>query len=146
MKLDFGYISQVSKSLHSLSKLDPKEHAEGRYVYEIRFRPSNGTCEIHMQWPMFRNLIANEADRPVEIDRLASSSSPAWLHLTGWVQGIEIRACVDKGEVIDDLKAVFGEYPQCDYEICEDDDVLELFVLWQNMTGWNMDWEDSSNG
>lgn len=138
MKLDFSYIGRVSKNLHCLSKQDPKEYAEGRYVYEIRFSPSNGTCEIHMQWPMFRNLIANESDRPVEVDRLAYGSGPAVLHMTGWVQGIEIRACVDKHEIIDDLRAVVSEHSEDDYEICEDDDIAALFNLWQNMTGWNL--------
>lgn len=139
MKLNFDYINRISNNLHELSKLDPKEYAEGRYVYEIRFSPSSGKCEIHMQWPMFRNLIANESDRPVEIDHLAYGSSPACLHMTGWVQGIEIRVCVDKDEIINDLKAVVDEYPESDYEICEDDDIMALFIIWQNMTGWNLD-------
>lgn len=138
MKLDFEYIGQVSKNLHCLSKQDPKEYAEGRYVYEIRFHPSCADCEIHMQWPMFRNLIANESDRPVEIDRLAYGSSPAVLHITGWVQGIEIRACVDKREIINELKVAVSEHPESDYKICEDDDILALFNSWQTMTGWNL--------
>lgn len=138
MNLNFEYLDRVRQHLQFQSKIDPKEYAEGRYVYEIRFSPNNGKCEVHMQWPMFRNLIANESDRPVEVDRLAYGSGPATLHMTGWVQGIEIRVCVDKYEIIDDLKAIVDEHPESDYEICEDDDIAALFNLWQNMTGWNL--------
>ena len=137
MKLNFEYLDRVRQHLQFQSKLDSKEYAEGRYVYEIRFSPSSGKCEIHMQWPMFRNLIANESDRPVEVDRLAYGSGPATLHMTGWVQGIEIRACVDKYEIIDDLKEHLGNSYEA-YEVLEDEDIMALFTFWQNMTGWNL--------
>lgn len=139
MKLDFMYLDRVRQHLQLQSKVDPKEYAEGRYVYEIRFCPSSGKCEIHMQWPMFRNLITNESDRPVEVDRLAYGSSPAVLHMTGWVQGVEIRVCVDKHEIINDLKECLGDNYEA-YEVHEDEDILALFTLWQNMTGWNLGW------
>lgn len=143
MKLNFDYINTVSKRLHAMSQQEPDAYYKGNHVYEIRFTPSTGKAEIFMQWPMFRNLIANEADGPVEVDCLNRGTKHASLHIIGKVQGVEVRTCVDKQEVIDDLRAL--ELP-ADYEIDESADIVDLFIIWQNMTGWNLDWEAKNNG
>lgn len=140
MKLDFDYIGQVSKNLHCLSKLDPEEYANGRYVYEIRFSPSKGECEIHMQWPMLRNMIVNEGAGPVEVECMGRGTNRASLHITGKVRGIEIRACLDKSEVLDDLDAVLAEHPCDDVKYSRDDNIESLFNLWRDLTGWNREY------
>ena len=142
MKLDFGYLDQVQKHLQLQSKLDPEEYKNGRYVYEIRFSPSSGECEILMQWPMLRNMIANEGAGPVEVDCVRHGTDRAVMHITGTVHGIEIRACLNKREVLDDLDAVLTEHPCDDVKYSQDDDIESLFNLWRDLTGWNREVED----
>lgn len=142
MKFDFEYLDQVQKHLQLQSKLDPKEYENGRYIYDIRFSPSEGKCEVHMQWPMLRNLIANEGADPVEVDCMWRRTNRASLHIIGKVRGIEIRACLSKNEVLDDLDAVLTEHPCDDVKYSRDDDIESLFNLWRDLTGWNREVED----
>ena len=137
MKLDFEYLDRVRQHLQFQSKLDPEEYANGQYIYEIRFSPSKGECEVHMQWPMLRNLIVNEGADPVEVDCMGRGTNHASLHITGKVRGIEIRTCLDKSEVLDDLDAVLAEHPCDDVKYSQDDDIESLFNLWRDLTGWN---------
>jgi hypothetical protein len=40
------------------------------------------------------------------------------------------------------LKELVAKHPESDYEVCEDDDIMVLFIIWQNMTGWDLDWPE----
>lgn len=144
MKLDFEYLDRVRQHLQFQSKLDPEEYANGQYVYEIRFSPSKGECEVHMQWPMLRNMIVNEGAGSVEVSCMWRGTDHASLHIIGKVRGIEIRTCLDKSEVLDDLDAVLAEHPCDDVKYSRGDDIESLFNLWRDLTGWNR--EDKSNG
>ena len=108
---------------------------KGSHVYRISFEPISGRVEAHVQWPYFRNLVANEADCPATYHE-----HDGWLHLSCMSHGVEITTCLQKTEVVDMLKELVAEHPESDYEICEDDDIINLFVIWQNMTGWNLNW------
>ena len=95
----------------------------------------SGIIGCHISWPYFRNLIANEADAPCEVTKTKNA-----LHLSASVQGIEMVSCVFKQDVVNMLKELVAEHPEGAYEVCEDDDIVAMFIIWQNMTGWDLDW------
>ena len=63
----------------------------------------------------------------------------ALLHLSCTSHGVEISTCLQKTEVVNMLKEHLGSDYEV-YEVHEDEDVLALFIIWQNMTGWDLDW------
>ena len=149
MKIDFDYINRVAAKLHEAFVEDGgmEAYSEGRHVYSLRIEPETKRVEIHVQWPMFRNLVANEADAPATCNKISSvENMDPWMHWHCDVQGVHLTACVNKWDVIQDLKELVSEHPESDYEICEDDDIENLFNIWQNMTGWNLGWEVTTNG
>ena len=141
MKLDFDQLKQMALKLNQDYQEDGglcENMDKGAHVYGIQFEPQTGRAHVHLQWPYFRNQVANEADHPATYTKELTGCE-AWLHLRCTTHGVEISTCVRKRDVINELKAL--ELP-ADYEICENDDILVLFILWQNMTGWDLDWPE----
>lgn len=140
MKLDLDKLRVLGGTMKEAYQSDGDIYTQldkGYHVYRISFEPSTGRVEAHIQWPYFRNLVANEADHPATYHE-----HEGWLHLTCASHGVEISACLMKSEVVDMLKELVAEHPEGDYELCEDDDIINLFTIWQNMTGWNLDWPE----
>lgn len=143
MKLDFDQLRRLGLKWQQ----DYRERGElckqldkGEHVYSIQFEPSTGRVSVHLQWLYFMSLVANEADHPATITKMSADQS--WLHCSCTTHGVEICACLNKYEVVSMLKELVAEHPESDYEICEDDDIINLFTTWQNMTGWNLGWSD----
>lgn len=137
MKLDFGQLRRLGFKWQQ----DYRERGElaeqldkGEHVYSIQFEPSTGIVSVHIQWPYFMSLVANGADHPAIIRKVGANQP--WLHCSCTSKNVEISACLDKSEVVNMLKELVAEHPEGDYEVCEDDDIMALFVIWQNMTGW----------
>ena len=140
MKLDLDALKQIGLGMQKAYQVDgdlSNQLDKGLHVYSIQFEPSTGRVEAHVQWPYFRNLVANEADHPATYHEHDS-----WLHLSCTSHGVEITTCLDKTEVVNMLRELVAEHPEGDYEICEDDDIINLFTIWQNMTGWDLDWPE----
>lgn len=138
MKLDFEQLRKLSCKLHQDWTEDGdicEQLDKGDMVYSISFEPSTGACRAHVQWPYFRNLVANEADHPATY-----TTQYDWLHLSCTSHGVEIVTCLEKAEIVNMLKELVAEHPEGDYEVCEDDDIINLFTIWQNMTGWDLNW------
>lgn len=143
MKLDLDKLKYMGEQLQSDYQLDGglyEQLDKGQQVYSIQFEPSTGRVSAHIQWPYFRNLVANEADHPATITKVENRQP--WLHCSCTSHGVEISACLDKCEMVDMLKELIAEHPERDYEVCEDDDIMTLFIIWQNMTGWDLDWPE----
>lgn len=143
MKLDLDALRQLGQGIQRECQADGdlcEQLDKGQYVYSIHFEPSTGRVSTHIQWPYFRNLVASEADHPATITKVEDSQT--WLHCSCTSHGVEISACLAKHEVVNMLKELVAEHPESDYEICEDDDIMDLFVIWQNMTGWDLDWPE----
>ena len=140
MKLDLDALKQMGQELQRAYQVDGDlldQLDQGLHVYSIHFEPSTGRVSAHIQWSRFRNLVANEADHPATY-----SVHEGWMHLSCACHGVEITTCLEKAEVVNMLKELVAEYPESDYEICEDDDIINLFTIWQNMTGWDLDWPE----
>lgn len=139
MKLDFNQLKRMGdKFRHDfLEDGDTSEQLDkGSMVYSISFDPQIGACRVHVQWPYFRNLVANESDYPATYSvNQSTSNGETWIHWICHVIGVEVCACMYKSMVLDELKSL--ELP-ADYKICEDDDIETLLKLWMNMSGWNM--------
>lgn len=141
MKLDLDALKQMGLGMQEAHQVDGDaldQLNKGLYVYSISFEPSTGRVSAHIQWPRFRYLVANEADHPANITRVENGTP--WLHCSCTSHGVEIHTCLNKYEVVNMLKELVAEHPESDYEICEDDDIINLFAIWQNMTGWNLGW------
>lgn len=140
MKLDLDALKRTSQEMQKeyQDSGDICTHLDkGYHVYRISFEPSTGRVEAHVQWPYFRNLVANEADHPATYHEHDS-----WLHLSCTSHGVGITTCLEKAEIVKMLKELVAEHPESDYETCEDDDIINLFTIWQNMTGWDLDWPE----
>lgn len=140
MKLDLDALKQMGQKMQKAYQVDGDlldQLDRGLHVYSISFDPCAGRVEAHIQWPYFRNLVANEADHPTTYHEYEG-----WLHLNCTSHGVRLNACLQKFEVINMLKELVAEHPESDYEICEDDDIINLFTIWQNMTGWDLDWPE----
>lgn len=145
MRLDLDALQQIGQGMQREYQVDGElsnQLDKGLHVYSISFEPSTGRVSVHMQWLRFRNLVANEADHPATITRVEADTH--WLHCSCTSHGVEISACLNKAEVVDMLKELVAEHPESDYEVCEDDDIMSLFVIWQNMTGWDLDWPEEA--
>ena len=144
MKLSLKHIKYMGEQLQSDYQAAGDICAQlnkGEHVYRISFEPSTGRVEAHVQWPYFRNLVANEADHPATYHEY-----DGWMHLSCTSHGVEITTCLEKAEVVKMLKELVAEHPESDYEVCEDDDIVAMFITWQNMTGWDLHWEAKNNG
>ena len=132
MKLDFNQLKRLKDSFHqqfveggNLSKqLD-----DGTMVFSIKFDPHEGSCDVHVKWPYFRNLVANEADCAASFKEI--STSPSWIYWTCKVQGITITACMSREDLLHELRTI-------DAEFSDDDETLVLLALWQELSGWNL--------
>ena len=143
MKLDLDALKQIGQGMQRAYQVDgdlSDQLDQGLHVYSINFEPGTGRVSAHIQWLRFRNLVANEADCPATITKVEAGTP--WLHCSCTSHGVEIYACLNKYEVVDMLKEFVAEHPESDYEICEDDDIISLFTIWQNMTGWDLDWPE----
>ena len=139
MELDLDQLKRMGDTMQVSYQADGDVCAQldkGSHVYRISFEPSTGRVEAHVQWPYFRNLVANEADHPATY-----TVHDDWLHLDCTTHGVEITTCLPKSEVINMLKEHLGSNYEA-YEVHEDEDVLALFIIWQNMTGWDLDWPE----
>lgn len=137
MKLDFDQLKQMALRFNQdyLEDGDLCEQLDkGAYVYSISFEPRTDRARVHLQWPYFRNQVANEADHSAVCDKLGEDT----LHLTCDSHGVEISTILGRYEIINMLKEHLGDSYES-YEVHEDEDILALFITWQNLTGWNME-------
>lgn len=141
MKLDLDRLQVLAHTMREAYQADGDLSTQldnGQHVYSIHFEPSTGNVAAHIQWPMFRNLVADEADHSATINKVNDGCQEPWLHCMCTSHGVEISACLNKNEVVAMLKELVAEHPEGDYEVCEDDDIMALFITWQNMTGWDL--------
>lgn len=137
MKLDFDQLQRMAQKFHQDYQEDGdlwEQLDEGAHVYSISFDPREGQARVHLQWPYFRNQVANEAGHFTACDKLGKDI----LHLTCDSHGVEISTILGRHEIINMLKEHLGDNYEY-YEVHEDEDILALFIIWQNLTGWNME-------
>lgn len=141
MKLDFDYIRAVSDKLKEAYLEDGGSEAyiRGDWVYRIEFEPSEGAIQAHVAWPMFKQLVANCADAPAKytMSKLEGSSLE-WLYWTCRALGVELRACLNKNDLIQELMSTSGNTYTSN--VLEDLHIETLFNMWQALTGWNLGW------
>lgn len=140
MKLDFDQLKQMALKFNKdyLEDGDLCENMnKGAHVYTISFDPREARARVHLQWPYFRNQVANEADHPVSCSKIDDYA----LYLTCASHGVEINTILDKSEIVSMLRELVAE-------VRAHDDIMVLFILWQNLTGWDRDWpeEVATNG
>lgn len=141
MKLDFDQLKQMALKFNQdyLEDGDLCENmGKGAHVYTISFDPREARVRVHLQWPYFRNQVANEADHPATYYKMDDDT----LHLACDSHGVEISTILNRSEVVSMLKELVAEHPEGDYEVCEDDDIVAMFIIWQNMTGWDLNWPE----
>lgn len=138
MKLDFEQLKQMALEFNKDYLEDGDLCAnmdKGAHVYTISFDPQEARARVHMQWPYFRNQVATEAAHSTSYSKLDAET----LHLMCDSHGVEISTILNKFEVMTMLMELVVEQPNDDYEVFEDDDILALFIMWQNLSGWNLE-------
>ena len=138
MKLDFEQLGRLKESFHELYCQDGdicEQLDKGSMVFSIDFDPQCGACRVHMQWPYFRNLVANEADCPATY-RVCTTvvDDASWIHWTCRVLGVEITACMSKQDVLRELE-MLGVAEAEDSSA----DIESLLALWQATSGKRME-------
>lgn len=133
MQVDFEYLGKLADRFHKDYLCDGgyQAYVEGRHVFTIEFNPEINNVRVHMAWPMFRDLVSKYARVPVTCSQSAGS-----LYLECTILNVRCVACM----FADDLKAEFDLLGLSNEDCpgsCEDD-ILNLFTLWQNITGWNL--------
>lgn len=138
MKIDFDYLNKIATQLHEAFVEDggTEAYTTGQYVYSIQIKPESKRVEVHTRWPYFRDLVANESDCFATYSII--STMDRWMYWQCDIQAVHLVACLSKGDIVRELQELVSEHPESDYEICEDDDIENLFTTWQNMTGWNL--------
>lgn len=139
MKLDFEQLRKLSRQLHQNWTEDGdicEQLDKGAMVHSISFEPSTGICRAHVQWPYFRDLVANESDYPATYSRVQlSPQEEPWLHWTCSVLGVEIVTCMYKADVVKELaEAHLGCEDQSKLEAM---DIEQLLTVWMDATEWN---------
>lgn len=151
MKLDFDQLRRLKDSFHEQfyrSGSTAEQLNEGSMVYSIGFDPSEGTAQVHVQWPYFRNLVANESDYPATYRKIENEGQQAWLHWECSVLGVQVVACMERYQIVEELISVQPHLR--DYPNLEQLDIERLLKVFMDVTGWNTihinNEEDESNG
>ena len=138
MKLDFDQLRDLGDKMHHdfLEQGDPYEQLDqGEMVYSIEFTPSNGRARVHVQWPYFRNLVANESDYPATYKKVDHTGGELWLSWTCHVCSVEVVTCMDRQDIINDVVAVYPAWRG--HPNLQEIDIEELVNVYMNATGWN---------
>ena len=115
MKLDFDQLKQMALKFNQDYREDGdlcENMDKGTHVHSISFDPREARARVHLQWPYFRNQVANEADHPVSYYKLDDKT----LHLSCDSHGVEISTILNRSEVVNMLKELVAEHPEGDYE------------------------------
>ena len=137
MKIDFGQISNLAQKFQKDYREDPKGQTtlstDSRHVYSIQFEPDCGASRVHVVWPYFRDLVANEASGPVKSSLVGTDTKTLYLKCM-----IQHTTCVAVLTMYD-LQKEFEllDLPDECNSIDFDGDIRNLLNLWQNLTGWN---------
>lgn len=138
MKLDFDQLRRLKDSFHEQfyrSGSTAEQLNEGSMVYSIGFDPSTGTAQVHVQWPYFRNLVANESDYPATYRKVESEGQQAWLHWECSVLGVQVVTCMERDQII---KEITNVYPHLkDHPSLEELNIEKLLKVFMDATGWN---------
>ena len=137
MKIDFQQINNLAQKFYEDHREDIN-HLDDRYVYTIEFAPGTGKSRIHMQWPYFRDLVANEASSSVRHSVIRANPNEPTLHFECKIQHTLCVAVM----LMQNLRAEFellGLLDE-DHPINFNADIEDLFSLWQHLTGWGLDW------
>ena len=141
MTLNFDQLKQMALKFNQDYREDGdlcENMDKGAHVYTISFDPREARARVHLQWPYFHNQVANEADHPATYYKMDENT----LHLECDSHGVEISTILKKSDVVDMLKELVAEHPESDYEVCEYGDIVAMFIIWQNMTGGDLDWPE----
>lgn len=135
MKLDFENLKAFADKLSAAYEEDIPASYNERHVYSLEFYPHNQAFEVrtHVAWPMFRELVdSNQA----AVDISVVHSQMTSLHVQAKIQGVLCVDCVFMHE----LRHMFEDLglPDEEHPINFDDDIRNLFNLWQNLTGWGL--------
>ena len=133
MKLDFSELKAIASKFKSDWVADGGDQAyrEGRHVYSIEFTPECSEIRVHMAWPMLQGLVSAKKNVVVDLTNVGSN-----VHLQCRLEGVTCVAVVS----IVDLKGMFEEMglPDEDHTINFDDSPVNLFRMWQSVSGWNL--------
>lgn len=151
MKLDFDQLRRLKDSFHEQFRQDGDvghQLNEGSMVYSIEFDPSKDKARVHVQWPYFRNLVANESDYPATYRKVENEGQQAWLHWECSVLGVQVITCMKRYQIIEEITNVYPAWK--DHPNLEKLDIKQLLKVFMDATGWNTiqtkDEEDEDNG
>ena len=139
MKIDFENIKRMNDALHQAFLEDGGDEAwlKGTHVYSLHFEPDKHSASMHLQWPLFVQTVANMADKPATyVIHSAEPAGATWMHWNCSVLGIDITACIDRADMV----AFMKQLDSVDFHYEPEDNVEDLFALWQHFTGWNLNW------
>ena len=148
MKIDFDYIRNVSDSLHKAYLDDGGFGAydRGQLVHSVTFDPVTGKATVHVQWPAFRDLVSQKADKPAVFQVFnENESSSDWIHWNCFVDGVKIVAVMSKSDLLMELE----QYVEKAHKMYHRYDIRSLLAMYQNRSGWNLGWgaeEVQTNG
>ena len=138
MKLDFEQLRRLKESFHEQFRQDgeiSEQLDKGSMVYSIEFNPSEGTASVHVRWPYFRNLVANESDYPATYRKIENEGQQAWLHWECSVQGVRVVTCMERNQVVEEITNVYPAWKgHPNLDILNIEELLRMFM---DATGWN---------
>lgn len=138
MRLDFDQLKRLKDSFHEQFRQDGevgKQLNKGTMVYSINFNPSEGTAQVHVQWPYFRNLVANESDYPATYRKIESEDQQAWIHWECSVLGVKVVACMERDQIIEEITNAYPAWKE--HANLEKMDIELLMEVFMGVTGWN---------
>ena len=151
MKLDFDQLRRLKDSFHEQFRQDggvDKQLNKGTMVYSIEFNPHEGTARAHVQWPYFRNLVANESDYPATYRTIENEDQQTWIHWECSVLGVKVVSCMERYHIIEEITNVYPAWK--DHPNLEKLDIEQLLKVFMDATGWNTvstyNEEEESNG
>lgn len=128
MYLDFDNLKTIAAKLHEEYEADMPASRGDRHVYTIEFHPAEpDSLRVHVEWGLFKALVEDNLSTIVDM----SSVPPKAIHLSARVRGITLIAVLFDFQVKD-------LFDKADYPVNFTGDTLELFKLWQNLTGWGL--------
>lgn len=98
MNINFKYLKDVATTLHTMHLEDENAYNEGRFVHSVEFRPVDSSVQVHVQYPMFNELLQRYPGSHIRAD--CYDDVDPFVHLSASFGGIDFVAIMHKPDLI----------------------------------------------
>ena len=136
-KVPFKLLRGMGDMLKKKYDEDLDAYWEGRHIYGVEISPETGNVTVHVQVPLFMQMVQEHANGEAVLNLNAASTKNAWYHCRCMMHGIELTCCLNRFDLESCIKEL--ELPEgTDLDALEHESIESLLGMYQQFTGWNL--------